>query len=70
MMQQALFTDDGKTPREKVDDLMGRAFVLHCEADEQPDTEAGNEERERLRAKAVKLEREADGIVPVEQRRW
>jgi hypothetical protein len=51
-------------------DLLGRAFEHHCHADEQPDTEAGNAERTKLRAVAVKLEREADDLIPVEQRTW
>jgi hypothetical protein len=56
--------------RRRVNDLLGRAFEQHCHADEQPDTEAGNAERAKLRAVAVKLEREADDLIPVEQRTW
>lgn len=54
----------------RVNDLLGRAFELHVAADDQPDTEAGNVERAKLRAKAVKYERQADDIVPVEYRTW
>ncbi len=64
--QRALFTEDGEEVKRRVYDLLGRAFVLHCEADECRDTD--DEKRAQLRAKAVKLEVEADGIVPVEER--
>lgn len=56
--------------RRRVDDLLGRAFELHVAADDQPDTEAGNVEQAKLRAKAVQHEREADDIIPVEHRTW
>lgn len=68
--QFAPAVDDEEEKRRRVEDLLGRAIVLHVEADEQPDTKAGDEERAKLRAKAVKLERQADDIIPVEHRTW
>jgi hypothetical protein len=64
--QRALFTEDGEDVKRRVYDLLGRAFELHTEADDLRDTD--DAERARLRKKAVKLEVEADGIVPVEER--
>jgi len=86
--QLAMFTDQGENVRRRVDDLLGRAFELHCEADEVhvpwalvagadgiervvfDEQSAGGKRVIELRRRAVALEREADDLVPVEERTW
>jgi hypothetical protein len=85
--QRALFTEDGEDVQLRVNDLLGRAFELHCEADdinvpgwwgpddsENPARDVEQHpaaiRRAQLRAKAARLEAEADRIVPVEERTW
>lgn len=49
----------------QADDLRGRAYEIHCEADECDD----DDRRAELRRRAVELEMQADDILPVEYSR-